>query len=433
MIGPFGLRPKGTMSVRALPMAQALVKRGHAVKIFLPPWDYPQDAGRRMLDGGVEIENIELPSPMPLRFHINTTRRLVKRARDYKPDVIHCFKPKAYSGLAAWWLWQMKRIGQLKARLIVDTDDWEGAGGWNDVREQRAGIRDQGSGIRDQGSEIGDQRLEIRDQYSWAQKKMFAWQEQWGLRYNDGITVASRALQSIVWSLGVQRDRVVYVPNGIRNVEFGMQNAESHSQIPNSEIRNPHSTLRNAPAGFRILLYTRFFEFKVARIIEVLRHVLEQVPDAKLLVVGKGFFGEEDELLKQAAAIGLGDRIEYAGWVEADRLSDWFARSSVAIFPFDDTLINRTKCAVKLIDLLAAGVPVVADAVGQNLEYVKHNETGVMVPVGDVDAMAQAVIDLLRDPDRAAWLGANAARDVCERFSWDRLIDVVEHIYRLVA
>jgi glycosyltransferase involved in cell wall biosynthesis len=402
MIGPFGLRAKGTMSVRALPMAQALVRRGHAVKMLLPPWDCPQDAGRTWQTAGVEIENISLPASVPLLFHINTTHRLVRRAREYKPDVIHCFKPKAYSGLSAWWLWQMKRIGQVKARLIVDTDDWEGAGGWNDMR-------DQGSGIRDQS-------LEIRERYSWAQKKMFAWQEQWGLRHNDGVTVASRALQSIVWSMGVRRDKVVYVPNGIRNVEFGMRN---------EEFRNPHSAIR-------ILLYTRFFEFKVARVIEVLRRVIEQLPDAKLLVVGKGFFGEEDELLKQAATIGLGDRIEYAGWVEVDRLPEAFARTSVAIYPFDDTLINRTKCAVKLIDLLAAGVPVVADAVGQNVEYIQHNETGVVVPCGDVEAMAQAVIELLRDPDRAARLGAGAARGVRERFSWDRWAEIVERLYRSV-
>ena len=122
-----------------------------------------QDA--RWQEAGVEIENIALPAGVPGLFHVSTTRRLVQRALDFQPDVIHCFKPKAYAGLAAWWLWQLKRMGRVKARLIVDTDDWEGAGGWNDL-----------------------------NQYSWAQKKMFAWQEQWGLTHNDGVTVASKRL-----------------------------------------------------------------------------------------------------------------------------------------------------------------------------------------------------------------------------------------------
>ncbi|HZY42791.1 MAG TPA: glycosyltransferase family 4 protein, partial [Anaerolineae bacterium] len=375
MIGPFGLQPKGTLSVRALPLARALVQRGHAVRLIVPPWDHPQDAGRRMQDAGVEIENIELLSPIPGLFHIAVTRSLVKRALDFKPDVIHCFKPKAYAGLAAWALWQMKRLGRVKARLIIDTDDWEGAGGWNDLSSQ----------------------------YSWVQKKMFAWQERWGLTHNDGVTVASRALESIVWSLGVKRERVIYVPNGMRNAQFTMHNAQF----------TVHSDPLNVPRGeFCILLYTRFFEFKVERVVEVLRRVIEQVPEAKLLVVGKGFFGEEERLLKQAESIGLRGAIEYAGWVPSDQLPGLFARSSVAIFPFDDTLINRTKCSVKLIDLLAAGVPVVADAVGQNSEYIRHNETGMLTPTDDVDAMAEAAIDLWRDAARREQLGANAARDV---------------------
>ena len=82
-IGPFGLRPKGTMSVRALPLARALVARGHAVRVILPPWDFPEDAGRRLHDAGVEVENIELPAGVPGWFHAGTTRRLAQRALDF--------------------------------------------------------------------------------------------------------------------------------------------------------------------------------------------------------------------------------------------------------------------------------------------------------------------------------------------------------------
>ena len=393
-VGPFGLRPKGTMAVRALPLARALIARGHAVRMILPPWDYPQDAGYRTQDAGVEIENIELPTGVPGLFHLNTTRRLVGRALDFQLDVIHCFKPKAYAGLAAWWLWQLKRMGRVKARLIVDTDDWEGAGGWNDFSYQSSGV----SG-----------------QYSWAQKKMFAWQERWGLTHNDGVTVASKALQSIVWSLGAKPDRVCYVPNGCREMPTVLRPA----------------AISHQPAT--VLLYTRFFEFKIERVLAVLRCVVDQLPEAKLIVVGKGFNGEETRLLTQAETIGLRASIEYAGWIEAAALPEYFAQASVALFPFDDTLINRTKCSVKLIDLLSSGVPVVADAVGQNAEYIRHNETGLLVPSGDTAAMARAVIDLLRDREKADRLGTQAAQDVIERFSWDRLVLDVERVYGVEA
>ena len=58
--GPFGLRARGTMPARALPLARALERRGHAVRLVLPPWDSPADAGRSWTDAGVEVVNLPL-------------------------------------------------------------------------------------------------------------------------------------------------------------------------------------------------------------------------------------------------------------------------------------------------------------------------------------------------------------------------------------
>ena len=399
MIGPFGLKPKRTMAVRALPMAKALATRGHTLTMLLPPWSNPEDGGHVYEHTGVRVENIVLPPGLPLLFHYLTTRRLVKRALALKPDVVHCFKPKAYAGLAAYWLWQLKRVGLSRVRLVVDTDDWEGAGGWND-----------------------------REQYSWAQRRTFAWQEQWGLRHCDALTVASRALESIAWSMGVSRSKVFYVPNG---VEIGSWKLEVGGTVSNLQppISNPTGALRSLQSP-TILLYTRFFEFTLDRLLDVFGRVVQSVPDARLLVAGKGLFGEEQTLLERARSMGWGDRVEYAGWIDPADYPTVFARADVAIYPFDDTLLNRTKCAVKLIDLLRMGVPVVADTVGQNVEYIRHNETGLLVPSGDVLAMADAVVALLTDRARAKSLGESAARDMRARFGWNRLVENVERAYK---
>ena len=103
-VGPFGLKPKGTMAVRALPLAKALCARGHDVAVFLPPWSYPQHAGRVYDDAGVRIENVAI-APRAL-----IPTRLVARVRAFQPDAVHLFKPKAYAGLAQWLLWQMRRV-----------------------------------------------------------------------------------------------------------------------------------------------------------------------------------------------------------------------------------------------------------------------------------------------------------------------------------
>jgi glycosyltransferase involved in cell wall biosynthesis len=388
------------MGVRALPMAKALAARDHAVTVLLPPWQNPDDAGRCWEEDGVAIENIHLPPRLPGLFHLLTALRLARRALALKPDVVHLFKPKAYSGLAHWLLARLAR----RPRLVVDTDDWEGPGGWN---------------------EIGG--------YSPAQRRFFAWQERWGLTHADAVTVASHTLQSIVWAMGVSPEKVFYVPNGVsemQDVGGGML-----------EVENDQPS---------ILLYTRFFEFPVSRVLDVLLRVREQVPDAQLLVVGKGLFGEEEELFRLAERAGLtlanhesrqatagcpnhvlrfAADVIYCGWVPAEALPAMFTQATAAIYPFDDTLVNRTKCAVKLCDLLVAGVPVVAEAVGQNREYVRHGETGLLVEPGDVDGFAVAVVRLLKDAPLCERLGDAAVRDLRERFAWERLVEAVERAY----
>jgi glycosyltransferase involved in cell wall biosynthesis len=401
------------MFVRALPMAKALAARGHSVTVLLPPWQNPEDAGKSWKENGVTIENIELPPRLPGLFHLLTALRLTRRALALHPDVVHLFKPKAYSGLTHWLLTKLPR----RPRLVVDTDDWEGPGGWN---------------------ETGG--------YTPVQRRFFTWQERWGLTHADAITVASRALESLVWAMGVSSRQVFYVPNGVGNQEIGIKSGRL-------EIGD-RGTASDSPT---ILLYTRFFEFPVSRAIEVLCRVRERMPEVRLFIVGKGLFGEEGELFRLAeqrgltvanlspqltnheshqATKGLPDHvlrfthdITYFGWVPLEILPTFFAQADVAIYPFDDTLINRTKCAVKLLDLLAARVPVVAEAVGQNREYIRHDETGLLIEPGNTEAFAEAVVQLLEDTPLREKLGKAAAHDVQERFAWDGLAEKVIQSY----
>jgi glycosyltransferase involved in cell wall biosynthesis len=389
-VGPFALQPKRTMAVRALPLAKALAARGHSVLVLLPPWDSPQDASREWDEGGVHVCNLPLPARIPIWEQLALTARLVRAALRDRPAVVHCFKPKAYAGLTAWVLWQLKRLGWVKAQLVVDTDDWEGWGGWNEL-----------------------------EPYPRWQKRFFAWQENWGLTHQDALTVASRALETIAWSLGVPPRKVHYLPNGGR--------AED-SALPEGEVARlrEHYGLGDAPV---VLLYTRFFEYGVERAAGIMQGVLEMEPQTRWLIVGQGLFGEEERLLDITRSLGIAERIVYAGWVPPERLPAHFALAQAAIYPFDDTLVNRAKCAVKLIDLLAAGVPVVADRVGQNAEYIEHGISGLLITPGDSAAFVAAVVRLLRDRDLAKGLGAAAQQRIRTEFNWDKLASQAESIY----
>lgn len=229
MIVPFGLGPKGTMRMRALPMAQALAARGHGVEMFLAPWSNPEDSGRAEKRGGVKIHNISLLPSVPLLRHLIITWQLLFQALRRRPDIVHCFKPKAYSGLVAMGVWFLHKTGLTKARLVMDSDDWEGTGGWNDIED-----------------------------YTWLQKRVFAFQERWGLAHCHALTVASRALQTLAWSVGVEPGKVFYVPNGLR-VEWPLE-----PWLPKGR-----ST---------VLLYTRFFKFTLERVVEIWQRGSKQSP-----------------------------------------------------------------------------------------------------------------------------------------------------------
>jgi len=379
MIGPFGLAPKATVRERALPLARALARMGHAVSIVMAPWHTPEETERTWDEDGVRLAYVGLGLHLPLLQHLVIACRLVRGSLSWRPDVVHCFKPKGHSGLAALFLWCLQRLGLVRLRLVVDEDDWEGPGGWNALEGYSAPVR-----------------------------ALFAWQERWGLRHSQAVTVASRALETLAWSLGVAPERVIYLPNGavapFKGDGLGVRERLGLGGVP------------------VILLYTRFFEYDVARVVEAVVQIRSEVPEVRLLVVGEGLYPEDEarfDVLVEAT--GLAPAVCKVGWVPLEDVPDYIAAADLAIYPFDDNLVNRAKCSVKLVSLLAAGVPVVAEAVGQNAEYIIHGRTGVLVPSGDAEAMAGACVALLRDPEWRHSLGSAAAEEMASHYTWDVL------------
>ncbi|MCA9897156.1 MAG: glycosyltransferase, partial [Anaerolineales bacterium] len=94
------------------------------------------------------------------------------------------------------------------------------------------------------------------------------------------------------------------------------------------------------------------------------------------------------------------------------------------------TLLNRTKCPVKLADMLAVGVPVVAEAVGQVGEYVVNGRSGATFPTGDIIGITQELIHILQNPERQAQLAVGAKTHIEENFSWEQLATRLLNAYQ---
>lgn len=375
MIAPFGIRPKGTLLARMLPLAQALTRRGHAVSIVAPPVQNAEDAATRVVYSDVPVIHVgraRLPGAL------DWSVALAQAARHERPDLLHLFKPKGFGGLAAL----LAQVVAPQVPLVVDTDDWEGWGGWNDLLP-----------------------------YPRVAKSVFAWQEADLPRRAAAVTVASRTLQTQVWGLGIDPQRVFYVPNG---------------WAPNNERYIPAQT----PLHPTILLYTRFWEFAMGGLIAALVAIVQQEPNVRLLVIGKGERGEERTMMQLAARAGVASHIDYRGWVEPEVIPSLLAAASVAIVPLNDTLINRARCSAKLLELMNAGLAVVAADVGEMRSYIRHEQSGLLVTPGDPGALAKATVKLLRDDKLRARL-VQGAHTALASFSWDELAVPVEQAYTL--
>jgi glycosyltransferase involved in cell wall biosynthesis len=380
MVGPFGFHPNKTMRSRAFQLAKPLVMRGHEVMMIMPPWQTPGDADQVWTEDGVEIRYISLQGGI-----VRRTKRLVRQTLAWHPDIVHTFKPKAYSGLVAWWLWHFKR-GRIG--LVTDADDWEGWGGWNE-----------------------------KAPYTYLQKRFFSWQEQWGIGHNHGLTVASRTLQSLAWANGKPPQQVFYLPNGPGIGDATGKNGQIRAELG----------LAGRPV---LLLYSRLFEFDTARLFSILQLVQVTLPDLAILGVGSGLHQDEAiefrQLLEDSS---LSQAFVDVGWLDETELPGYLASADVGLYLMEDTLLNRAKCPVKLADMLSVGIPVVAEAVGQVPEYVKHRQSGLLRESGDNEGLAMDLVDLLQNSELRTRLAAGARAHIKSNFAWSRLAETVEKVY----
>jgi glycosyltransferase involved in cell wall biosynthesis len=217
---------------------------------------------------------------------------------------------------------------------------------------------------------------------------------------------------------------VHYVPNGLsERLHAGWRRPAADSGGP-----------RLAGLGQRptLLLYTRFDVVEPERVVAILAAVRQQVPDACLLIIGQGLAGEEARVRAAAARAGLAEAIVWAGFLPLETLPEVMRQADVAIYPIDDTLVNRAKAPMKLLEMLGLGLPVVAEAVGETREYIESGATGRLVKAGDTDELARRASALLLDADDRRRLGQAARDRVWRHFNWSVLAKEVEGAYSQV-
>ena len=147
--------------------------------------------------------------------------------------------------------------------------------------------------------------------------------------------------------------------------------------------------------------------------INIAAKAFKKEPDAHFLVVG-GEFGDDgkgrrDELDERIVQAGLGGRVTITGFVSN-------VHEIIPLFDIGVAVTEKEACSRALLEMMACGKPVVAFDTGGNPELIEHLSTGIMFPFGDTESVADGIVGLLHDPDRAARMGAAARRRAESRF-----------------
>lgn len=215
---------------------------------------------------------------------------------------------------------------------------------------------------------------------------------------------------------GVHADRIHFLPNGV-NLEWQARDSDA------AWFRN----LADVPDGHDVVLYlARLADWK--RPEAFVRAAAKANPLAPRPVVwvvaGEG--PEQARCEALARELGVGANVRFVGPVAHDRIPDAFAATSLFV-----ATSERSNKSIATCEALLCGVPVVAFDVGETHDVVRNGETGVLVRDGRIDALADAIVALLKDDDRRALMGKRALSLARNQFiDWEKRTEIELEIVR---
>ena len=230
---------------------------------------------------------------------------------------------------------------------------------------------------------------------------------------SDRVVAVSSGVRDHVLMCGVPRSRVAVIHNGV--------DVELFAAGRGNAVRRRYGLWRKPVIGFAGSL-------KAWHGVQTLVLALAGLPEnVHLLVVGDGPQRQEIEAL--AAALHVTTRLRMAGAVAHERMPDYLAAMDVAVAPYE-TQPDFYFSPLKVMEYLAAGLPVVASSQGDLPEII--GDAGVLVPPGDEPALRAALNRLLNNDGRRTQLSLRA-HGRAAAMTWDGVAQNVEHVLQLKA
>lgn len=150
-------------------------------------------------------------------------------------------------------------------------------------------------------------------------------------------------------------------------------------------------------------------------LLKAARQVVDQIPEAKFLLVGEDR-GIQKDLERGAQDLGISDGVVFMG--QRSDIAELLAASDLSVLPSHEEGFSNV-----ILESMSAGLSVVATCVGGNPEAVVDGVTGCLVPPRNPAAMAEKIVDLLGDPERAKSWGERGRKRVKELFTIERMVE----------
>ncbi|MCR4278699.1 MAG: glycosyltransferase [bacterium] len=162
--------------------------------------------------------------------------------------------------------------------------------------------------------------------------------------------------------------------------------------------------------------------------VSLLLEALKNILNVKAILVGDGDLKKKYE--NEAKALGILDRVFFVGRKNEDELIHLYQSASVLAFP---STSRAEAFGLVALEAQSCGIPVVASDLPGVRTVVKNEETGILFPVGDVQALTSALNRLLSNPEQRKLFGREARKRVTQHFTWQSHLKGIEDVYTSIC
>jgi len=384
--------------------------------------------------GGMEAHSRSVVAGLRARGHRVTTITTACPACDSDGETLYLpgTRPGRYS--SAWWRESVRALEALHARQPVDAilSQSVAARGYALARKGRPGRLPVVVVLH--GTHAGELRTRWRNARSpkgvalLAKALLGAGPDRWRWRraipeIDRFVAVSEQVADDARRALGIPPARLDVVVSGV-DTDLWKPDATQRRWLRQKLGLQPET--RGVAEDTPILVAAGRVErgkgFHLA--IDSLAALREFEPAPHLVICGAG--SAVGWLRERAAAAGVSHRVHFAGFVEPPLLARTFQGADALLMPS----MAHEALPLTLLQALATGLPAIASDVGGIPTAVQHGENGLLLPLGDVEALASAVRALLADPERRQQMSAVARQRAVARFSLARMVGEIENVLR---